>query len=175
MIGRRNFNAMPLTQHLDNQFWGVNATLDWATDAGTFTVLPAWRESHLDTEGAAIGTNVITSEDDQQKSLEARFASGLEAGSATSLGRTTSTRRITCPQFVPNTQYTMSVQDYDTGVESAAAFGELTYPFTKSCTRDRRRTLHARGQVLPRHVPEPHCGYASPRLVPISSAFPSRR
>ena len=47
VIGRRNFNAMPLTQHLDNQFWGVNATLDWTTDGGTFTVLPAYRESHL--------------------------------------------------------------------------------------------------------------------------------
>ena len=72
-IGRRNFNAMPLTQHLDNQFWGVNATLDWVTDAGTFTVLPAWRESHVDTEGAAIGTNVITIEDDQQEELRGAF------------------------------------------------------------------------------------------------------
>ena len=140
VIGRRNFNAMPLTQHLDNQFWGVNATLDWRTDAGTLTVLPAWRESHLDTEGAAIGTNVITQEDDQQKSLEARFASGLDDRFSYIAGAYYFDERNHVPQFVPNTQYTMSVQDYDTGVESAAAFGEFTYSITTAA----RATVGAR-------------------------------
>lgn len=131
-IGRRNFNAMPLTQHLDNYFWGVNATLDWSTGAGTFTALPAYRESHVDTEGAAIGTNVITIEDDRQKSLEARFASGLDGRFSYIAGAYWFDETNSVPRFVPNTQYTMSVQDYETGVESAAAFGELTYAFTES-------------------------------------------
>ena len=131
-IGHRNFNAMPLTQQLDNYFWGVNATLDWSTDAGTFTVLPAYRESHVDTEGAAIGTNVITVEDDEQKSLEARFASDLDGQLNYIVGAYYFDEKNHVPRFVPNTQYTMSVQDYDTGVESAAAFGELTYPLTES-------------------------------------------
>src|SRR5688500_3902302 len=70
-IAGRNFNPMPLTQHLDNRFWGVNGTFDWSTATGTFTLLPAYREGHLDTVGTALGVNVITVEDDEQASLEA--------------------------------------------------------------------------------------------------------
>jgi iron complex outermembrane receptor protein len=139
-IGRRSFNAMPLTQHLDNQFWGVNATLDWSTERGVFTLLPAYRESHLDTEGAALGTNVITREDDRQTSFEARFASSPGAATGYIVGAYWFDERNHVPQFVPNTQYTMSVQDYDTGVESAAAFGALTYPLSESL----RATVGAR-------------------------------
>ena len=109
-------------------------------DAGTFTVLPAWRESHVDTEGAAIGTNVITIEDDEQKSLEARFASNLDGRFSYIVGAYYFDEKNHVPRFVPNTQYTMSVQDYDTGVESMAAFGELTYPLTESL----RATVGAR-------------------------------
>ena len=140
LIGRRNFNAMPLTQHLDNQFWGVNATLDWSTAKGTFTLLPAYRESHLDTEGSGIGTNVITREDDRQESLEARFASSLDGPFSYIVGAYYFDETNHVPQFVPNTQYTMSVQAYDTGVESAAVFGELAYPLTESL----RATVGAR-------------------------------
>ncbi len=139
-IGRRSFNAMPLTQHLDNQFWGVNATLDWSTSMGTLTLLPAYRESRLDTEGAGIGTNVITREDDQQASLEARFASNLEGRFNTMVGAYYFDEENHVPQFVPNTQYTMAVQAYDTGVESAAVFSELAYSLTKSL----RATVGAR-------------------------------
>lgn len=139
-IGRRNFNAMPLTQHLDNQFWGVNATIDWSTAKGTLTLLPSYRESHLDTEGAALGTNVITREDDEQKSLEARFASSLEGALSYIVGAYYFDEKNHVPQFVPNTQYTLSVQAYDTGVESAAAFGEVALPLTESL----RATLGAR-------------------------------
>ncbi len=34
--------------------------------------------------------------------------------------------------FVPNTQYSISIQDYETGVESTAAFGRLTYAWSDS-------------------------------------------
>ena len=139
-IGRRNFNAMPLNQKLDNYFWGVNATVDWSTGNGTLTVLPAYRESHVDTLGAAIGTQVITIEDDRQKSLEARFASGLDGRLNYIVGAYYFDEKNHVPRFVPNTQYTMSVQDYDTGVESAAAFGDWTY----SLTAGLRATVGAR-------------------------------
>jgi iron complex outermembrane receptor protein len=140
VIGRRSFNAMPLTQHLDNRFWGVNASLDWSAAQGTFTLLPAHRESELDAEGAALGTNVITREDDRQTSIEARFASAPDAGPSYIVGAYWFDEKNHVPRFVPNTQYTMSVQDYDTGVESAAAFGEFTYPLSQSM----RATLGAR-------------------------------
>lgn len=131
-IAGRNFNPMPSTQHLDNRFWGMNATLDWSTEAGTFTLLPAYRESRLDTVGTAIGVNVITVEEDEQTSLEARFASDPDRGFSYIVGAYYFDETNHIPRFVPNTQYTMSIQDYDTGVESAAAFGRLTYRLTDS-------------------------------------------
>ena len=131
-IAGRNFNSMPLTQYLNNQFWGVNATLDWVTAGGTFTLLPAYRESHLDTVGTALGVNVTTIEDDRQTSLEARFASALDGRFSYIVGAYWFDETNDIPLFVPNTQYSISIQDYETGVESTAAFGRLTYSWSDS-------------------------------------------
>ncbi len=139
-IAGRNFNPMPPTQKLDNYYWGVNATLDWETAGGTFTLLPAYRESHLDTVGTALAVNVTTVEDDEQTSLEARFASNLEGKLSYIVGAYWFDETNRMPLFVPNTQYTMAIQDYDTGVESAAAFGRVTYELTDSV----RATVGAR-------------------------------
>jgi iron complex outermembrane receptor protein len=129
-IAGRSFNEMPPTQRLDNHFWGVGATIDWKTAAGTLTVLPAYREGDLDTVGTALGVNVTTLEEDRQKSLEARFASELAGRLDYIVGAYWFDETNRIPLFVPNTQYSMSVQDYDTGVESAAAFGQLTFELT---------------------------------------------
>jgi iron complex outermembrane recepter protein len=131
-IAGRNFNPIPPTQHLDNQFWGVNASLDWSTAIGTFTVLPAYRESHLDTVGTTTAVTVTTLEDDRQTSVEARLASDLSGTFHSIVGAYYFDEVNDIPLFVPNTQYTMSVQQYETGVESAAAFGRLTYELTRS-------------------------------------------
>ena len=122
-IAGRNFNPMPPTQKLDNHYWGVNATLDWATAGGTFSFLPAYRESHLDTVGTALAVNVTTVEDDEQTSLEARFASNLEGRFSYIVGAYWFDETNAVPLFVPNTQYSLSIQHYETGVESGAAFG----------------------------------------------------
>jgi iron complex outermembrane receptor protein len=139
-IAGRNFNPMPLTQRLDNEFWGVNATLDWTMAKGTLTFLPAYRESHLDTVGTALGVNVTTVEDDDQASLEARFASALEGRLSYIVGAYWFDETNDVPLFVPNTQYSISIQDYETGVESIAGFGRLTYELTESL----RATVGAR-------------------------------
>lgn len=139
-IGGRNFDAMPLNQRLDDWFWGVNATVDWSTDRGTVTFLPAYRESHLDAIGSALGTQVTTVENDRQSSLEARFASDLDGRFDYIVGAYWFDETNDIPRFVPNTQYTMSVQQYETGVESAAAFGQLNWELGESL----RATLGAR-------------------------------
>ena len=138
-IAGRNFNPMPPTQRLDNRFWGIGATLDWLTERGTLTVLPAWREGELDTVGTALGVNVTTLEEDRQKSLEARYASRPGRFSYI-VGAYWFDEKNDIPLFVPNTQYSMSVQDYDTGVESIAGFGQLTLSWTDSL----RTTIGAR-------------------------------
>lgn len=139
-IAGRNFNPMPSTQRLDNVFWGVGAELEWATGLATFTLLPAYRESHLDTVGTTLGVNVITFEDDEQASIEARFAASLSDRLRYIVGAYYFDETNHIPLFVPNTQYTMSVQQYDTGVESTAAFGRLNYELTDSL----RATVGAR-------------------------------
>jgi iron complex outermembrane receptor protein len=139
-LAGRGFNPIPHTQHLDNQFWGIGATIDWSTDVGTFTLLPAYRESRLDTVGTGVGVTVTTLEDDRQTSVEARFASDLSRRFDYIVGAYYFDEVNDIPLFVPNTQYTMTVQKYDTGVESAAAFGQLKYDWTDSM----RATLGAR-------------------------------
>jgi iron complex outermembrane receptor protein len=139
-IAGRNFNPIPPTQYLDNQFWGMSATLEWFKDIGTFTVLPAYRESHLDTLSSGTGVTVTTLEDDRQTSLEARFASDLSGRFDYIAGAYWFDETNDMPLFVPNTQYTMTVQKYSTGVESAAVFGRLTYDVTESM----RATVGAR-------------------------------
>ena len=79
------------------------------------------------------------------------------------------------PQFVPNTQYTMSVQKYDTGVESAAAFGELTYPLTESLHATVGARYTHEDKFLRGTFSELSARCVAQRVVPISSGFPSRR
>src|SRR5262245_53954089 len=109
---RRGFNPIPANQHLDNRFWGVSATLDWFTDIGTATILPAYRESHLDTVGTATGPTTTTIEDDRQTSLEARFASDTDGRLDYIAGVYWFDETNQIPLFVPNTQYSMVVQKY---------------------------------------------------------------
>jgi iron complex outermembrane receptor protein len=139
-IAGRDFNAVPRTQHLDNRFQGVSATINWSPGAGTFTFLPAWREGRLDTVGTALGPTVTTIEDDRQASVEARYASDPEGRFSYIVGAYWFDETNRVPVFVPNTQYSMSLQDYDTGVESAAAFGRLSFDLTESL----RATVGAR-------------------------------
>ncbi len=131
-IAGRNFNPVPRTQGLDNQFWGVNATLDWTTHDGTLTLLSAYREGELHTVGTALGPTATTFENDRQTSLEARFTSGLQGRLSYIAGAYWFDETNDIPLFVPNTQYSISIQDYETGVESAAVFGRLTYSWSDS-------------------------------------------
>ena len=79
--------------------------------------------------------------------------------------------------FVPNTQYSISIQDYETGVESAAAFGRLTYALVRVAARHRRRALHAdedkffRGTFDGAHAAL-SCR-SRPRRVPDAQRFPA--
>jgi iron complex outermembrane receptor protein len=58
-----------------NNYWGVSTTVDWKTDAGTLTIIPAYRRSKLDFTSAAAGFLIQQQETDKQGSFEARFAS----------------------------------------------------------------------------------------------------
>ncbi len=139
-IAGRNFNAIPGNQALNNQFWGVSSTIEWDVDVGTFTLVPGYRESHLDTIGTATGVTLSIAEDDKQSSLEARFASNADQRVSYIVGAYYFDETNDAERFVPNSQYNMSIQSPQSGVESAAVFGRLTL----EVTRDFRATIGAR-------------------------------
>ncbi len=56
-----------------NNFYGANAQIDWQTQLGTLTVVPAWRYGDLDYLSAAGAFGYRDREQDEQYSLEARF------------------------------------------------------------------------------------------------------
>ena len=64
----------PSDRRNDNRFWGVTGTLDWTTDIGTLTLIPAYRKGELDFYALG-GFGIGDKETDKQSSLEVRFAS----------------------------------------------------------------------------------------------------
>ena len=60
-------------RHNDNRFWGVTGTLDWTSDLGTLTLVPAYRHGQLDFYSLG-GFGFGDQETDKQSSIEARFA-----------------------------------------------------------------------------------------------------
>lgn len=139
-IAGRNFNAIPLTQQLDNEYWGISATIEWNTSIGSVTMIPAWRESHLDVVGTASGMTLSNVEDDEQASIELRLASDTDRRLTYIAGAYYFDETNDSPSFVVNNQYNMSVQQPVSGVKSTAVFGTLTYSFTDTL----RGTLGAR-------------------------------
>ncbi|WP_442680890.1 TonB-dependent receptor [Sphingomonas sp. ASY06-1R] len=75
-LGVAGRNAAPLDDDIyqDNKFYGFNGELNWDTDVGTLTVIPAWRKAKLDYKFGAPAFIGYIQEDDEQFSLEARFA-----------------------------------------------------------------------------------------------------
>lgn len=59
----------------DSDFWGISATVDGQFDAGTLTIIPAYRSTQPDTVFSLPGFPVINKEDTEQLSLEVRFTS----------------------------------------------------------------------------------------------------
>jgi iron complex outermembrane receptor protein len=62
--------------YTDSYFWGLTGTLEWDTDQGTLTVIPAFRRhsAHTMANNASFGA-IRGFDDPTQKSIEVRFAS----------------------------------------------------------------------------------------------------
>jgi iron complex outermembrane receptor protein len=65
--------------YTDSYFWGLTGTLEWTTDQGTLTVIPAFRRHSAHTVANNAGFGSLRGFDDPiQKSIEVRFASSQE-------------------------------------------------------------------------------------------------
>jgi len=68
----RPLDALTPSPFQDNKFYGVTGEVNWETEMGTLTVIPAWRDSNLDY--LAVPAFLYSNrENDKQFSLEARF------------------------------------------------------------------------------------------------------
>ena len=122
----------PLPTHVfqNNDYWGISGTLDWATEVGTLTVIPAYRHSKLDFNSTAPSFLIAQQESDEQTSLEARFASSESGPWSYLAGVYYLDENIHVGPATYDQEYNDSVQAYETRTKSFAAFGRLRYSLT---------------------------------------------
>jgi iron complex outermembrane receptor protein len=119
----------PANVQQDNDYWGLGATAEWKTDAGTLTVIPAYRHASLDYVSTAAGFLIDQQETDKQGSLEARFASNTGNPLSYLAGVYFLDEKINA-NAIYDQQYNQSTQAYDLTTKSYAGFGRLTYAVT---------------------------------------------
>ena len=125
---------LPLTQDdgfVDNTYYGISTQLDWDTDLGTLTLIPAYRRTKLDFLTYP-GFPLTDKEDAKQVTFEARFATDDSKRLSAVMGlyyfneSNDSLLTFDLGQFV-----TFGEQDLPTlDTESYAAFAEATYDLT---------------------------------------------
>jgi iron complex outermembrane receptor protein len=109
----------------DNDYWGVTGELNVKTDAGTLTVQPAYRESHLDYSFTGIFRDAGTKEDDRQTSVEARWAGQVSPAVDYLIGGMYFDEKI--DGTARYNQFTLTpYQDFSTRTKSWAGFGKVT-------------------------------------------------
>lgn len=133
-IGGNTLNGLPNTQFMDNEFWGISATVNWETPAGTITIIPAYREGKLNYRGTAPGFQIDERSNSDQFSFEARIASDDDKPVSYIAGLFYFDENGDTPLYNPNSQYNASYQTYGFSTSSMAAFGRLNYNVTPDIT-----------------------------------------
>ena len=125
--------ALGTYPHLDDNSWGVTDELNWKTSAGTLTVQPAYREGNIHsvftTDDFRAG---LTDESDRQYSLEARFAG--KVGPLDYLVGGYLFKENIKDHLLINQLDLTPFEDYKTGTDSKAVFGQLAYHVTPTIT-----------------------------------------
>jgi iron complex outermembrane receptor protein len=129
----RNFSAFPagFVQFQKNHWWGISATIDWKTDLGTLTIVPAYREGNLDYLSYTPGFQVRQVEKSNQTSVEARFSTNEDKPLRALVGGYYFKENTSDPAEAYasnwNGQFDNSMK---LNTESKAIFGRLTYAVT---------------------------------------------
>ena len=112
-------------QYLDNDYRGANAEINFKTDAGTLTVIPAWRYSGADNISDTLGFTAQVLEADEQYSAEARFA-GARVGPIDYTVGAFYYEETNHAHYPIGQQAVINFQDVDQLTHSYAAFSSLT-------------------------------------------------
>lgn len=111
----------------DNQFTGFNAEINYSTEHGTLTVIPAWRKVEQDSKWGIPGFNSgWYQEEDKQTSLEVRYASNKDENIDYILGAYYIDETIEGNNTF-NQEYVLPFQEFRQDGESWAAFGQFTF------------------------------------------------
>jgi outer membrane receptor protein involved in Fe transport len=166
----------------DSYYWGVIGTLEYKTDYGTLTVIPAYRRvsSHTWSNNAGFGS-LIAFDDPKQTSIEARFQSGQDQRLRYQFGA----YGLWAPikgvggSETPGAR-TWSNQFYDQDTKSKAAFGQLTFAVTEGLrvvgglryTKDTKTSFSSRYTLFNTYGTNPNLFLtpAGPAALPHSAA-----
>ncbi|MCW1986035.1 UNVERIFIED_ORG: iron complex outermembrane receptor protein [Sphingomonas sp. R1F5B] len=126
-LGATGRNAAPLddTAYQNNSFYGTNAEITWKSGIGTFTLLPAWRHSQLDSRFGNPGFVGWIREKDDQVSLEARLATNRVSIFDAILGAYYFDETVN-GNYTFAQQQLNAYQAFTSKTKSYAAFGRLT-------------------------------------------------
>lgn len=112
--------------YMNNSYWGTYGTLTWTAPAGTLTVIPAYRHSSLDFMNTQSSFRIDQTEQDEQSSLEVRFASAADRPVAWLLGGYYLHEGIQSnPSY--DQEYNYSAQALALKTDAAAGFGRVTW------------------------------------------------
>jgi iron complex outermembrane receptor protein len=127
-VGGRTSDPLPDIQFQKNDFYGFSSTINWKTDAGTLTIIPAYRASNLESTAFSPGFYIYQKERQHQTSVEGRFATPDDKPLRLLVGGFYFHDRTTDPLLLINAQFQVFYQpDQQYGTDSGAAFGRLTY------------------------------------------------
>jgi iron complex outermembrane receptor protein len=126
-VGRLSepLNSYP---HNDSDYWGMLAELNWRTDAGTLTIIPAYREAHLNYLFTNAGMRGgFTDEDDRQYSTEIRWSGDIGHSVDYLIGAYYFNERVDGNNVQFNQLVLTPFQTFETRTESVAGFGRITF------------------------------------------------
>lgn len=153
----RRVNPLDAYPYRNNQHFGFNAEISYDADFGTFTLIPAYRNSKLDFVSASPGFNFRQDETDEQFSLEARLTGNRVGMFDYTLGAFYFDEKIDSTQGVYISALLALLRDRLT-TKSIAPFARVTANFTDSLrlvggvryTRDKKtfNELGASGTIV---------------------------
>ena len=116
----------------DISWTGFSAEINYQTDVGTLTFIPAYRESEQDYQFSGPGfAPAKTAEENNQTSFELRFATDLDVPLNGILGAFHIEEEIsTSTVFAQN--YASPIQNYDNGGDSWAVFAQGTFDLSET-------------------------------------------
>jgi iron complex outermembrane receptor protein len=116
----------------DISWTGFSAEINYQTDVGTLTFIPAYRESEQDYQFSGPGfAPAKTAEENNQTSFELRFATDLDGPLNGILGAFHIEEEIsTSTVFAQN--YASPIQNYDNGGDSWAVFAQGTFDLSET-------------------------------------------